>query len=273
MMTTTPFRNRRLKAHDRLLWMEGVKIIKPSQDGEPNFSSQKVTLGKDTRVGETRSSSLQRGTDGGTAREGGETERGESEFEEGSRLTGTVLGREVGHSNLGEELTSVVRKLPRINFEKVSPPRLVCKPSVDGTIQVHVAGRTCTVSLYSPTFLRATFTFPKSYPHVSPTIDLERNLAIPLKTRAFLLASLRKLMAKRAEKGLGSLELALKFLAGEKGDEGGMRDEDEDEEGEREGERDEGRTTCIVPPPARGGAVFGPQGESQPLVVGLLLTK
>lgn len=126
---------------------------------------------------------------------------------------------------------------------------------------MHVAGRTFTVSLYSPTFLRATFTFPKPYPHVSPTIDLERNLAIPLKTRAFLLASLRKLMAKRAEKGLGSLELALKFLAGEKGEEGGMRDEDEDEEGERDGSRDEGRSTCIVPPPARGGAVFGPQGE------------
>jgi hypothetical protein len=111
--------------------MEGVKIIKPSADGEPNFSSQKVTLGRDTRMGETRSSSLQRGTDGGTAREGGETERGESEIEEGSRVTGTVLGREVGHSNLGEELTSVVRKFPRINFEKVSPTSVVTDSAAD----------------------------------------------------------------------------------------------------------------------------------------------
>lgn len=68
----------------------------------------------------TRSSSLVRGTDAGTAREGGETERAESVLSLGSAKTGTAIGRELQHSTLGEEITSVVRRFPRINFEKVS---------------------------------------------------------------------------------------------------------------------------------------------------------
>lgn len=122
-MTISSVRNRRQKAHDRLLWMEGVKVIKPTLDGEPNFEEQKVTLGRESGVVETRSSSLQRGTDAGTAREGGETERAESMVSAGSKATGTQLGREVTHANLGEEITSVVRRFPRVNFEKASNTR------------------------------------------------------------------------------------------------------------------------------------------------------
>lgn len=74
---------------------------------------------------DTRSSSLQRGTDGGTAREGGETERAESALMSGSRTTAQNHNGNGGngglvHKNLGEEVTSVVRRFPRVNFEKVS---------------------------------------------------------------------------------------------------------------------------------------------------------
>lgn len=70
-------------------------------------------------------SSMRRGTtETGTAREGGDTERGESVIE-GSRVTGTAKEREVAvRVGLGEEITSVVRRFPRVNFEKVG--RLRC---------------------------------------------------------------------------------------------------------------------------------------------------
>ena len=128
-MTTTSARNRRQKAHDRLAWMEGVKVLKPPMMGEGDASGD--TASKASNAGgtgkegvesttHTRSSSLVRGTDAGTAREGGETERAESVMSPGSARTGTAVGREVQHTNLGEEITSVVRRFPRVNFEKVS---------------------------------------------------------------------------------------------------------------------------------------------------------
>lgn len=138
---------------------------------------------------------------------------------------------------------------------------------------MHVAGRTCTVSLYSPLFLRATFTFPKNYPHsAAPTIELERNADITLKSRAFLLQSIRKLMASRTQRGLPSLEMALRFLLGDRSyldNEPQEDDDDDDDDGDEELEG-QGlgavaaeilRNNFNVPPPRRGGAIFGPQGE------------
>lgn len=134
-MTILSVRNRRQKAHDRLAWMEGVRVMKPMVDVEPRTAAaggpgETLTLEleleggeRDSRAGETRSSSLQRGTDGGTAREGGETERADSVVSLGSKLTGTALGKESVHANLGEEMTSIVRGFPRVNFEKVSSSR------------------------------------------------------------------------------------------------------------------------------------------------------
>ncbi|KAK4704736.1 SEA/GATOR complex protein SEA3/WDR59, partial [Phenoliferia sp. Uapishka_3] len=255
-MTTSSVRNRRQRAHDRLAWMEGVKVLKPTPDLEQRYNGNKSTAGTETRPGETRSSSLQRGTDAGTAREGGETERAESVLAPGSKTTGTAVGKETVHVNLGEEITSVVRRFPRVNFEKV-----------------HVAGRTCTVSLYSPMFIRATFTFPKNYPHSSaPAIEIERNADIPLKSRAFLLQSIRKLMALRSQRGSPSFEQALRFLLGDRSDlekprpEEGSDDDDDDADEGLEGLTMGGgadilRNNLNVPPPRRGGAVFGPAGQ------------
>lgn len=281
MMTTTKVGNRDQRANDRLAWMEGVKVIKPSHEGEDkNNEGKMVTLGMRENEGtvsnvvdatveprekggmESRSSSVPRGTDAGTAREGGQTETAGSV----SKATGTVRDRDgLSYVNLGEEMTSVVRRFSRITFEKVRPcfcDRMEDVLTVDR--KVHVAGRSCTVSLYSPSFIRATFTFPKNYPHSAPpAIDLERNADTSLKARALLLQGIRKLLASRAERGLPSFELALRFLLGDRSDLGDERKEaiEIDEEDEEDVEVGTG-ISYNIPAPRRGGAVFGPQGQS-----------
>lgn len=145
MMTTHKARNRTQRASDRLAWMEGVKVIKPYVEGEDNYEGRMVTLDREDEVvpsaelkpadaigmqdgggTESRSSSVPRGTDAGTAREGGETEMGGSVLLDGrSKATGTVKERDGGYVNLGEEITSIVRRFSRVNFEKV---RLLLAP-------------------------------------------------------------------------------------------------------------------------------------------------
>lgn len=138
--------------------MEGVEIIKPateerggegSQNGTGNEISteggagrgaDETSVGQEAKRGNAGPGSFREdnrsvyggagGTDGGgTAREGGETERAEgSLLDKGSRGTGTELAgggvrsaaRDAVYANLGEEVTSVVRRFPRINFEKVN---------------------------------------------------------------------------------------------------------------------------------------------------------
>ncbi|GAA5838036.1 hypothetical protein JCM11251_006830 [Rhodosporidiobolus azoricus] len=263
MMTTSKVRTKRQKEHDRLAWMEGVKIIKPPQAieaGPPGEDEeQEGEVGSKAEVDEqipatvTRASSLVRGTDGGTvtAREGDETERAESESRR-SEATGTAVGKEVLYANLGEEITSVVRRFPRVTFEKV-----------------HVAGRTCTVSLYSPLFIRATFIFPRNYPSTSPpTIELERSIEISLKQRAAILQGVRRLMSLRAEKSLPSLEQALRYLLGDRSlDKADEEDDDDAEEALDDAMANpaaeilRNNANVLVPPPRRGGATFGPSGQ------------
>ncbi|GAA5942949.1 Mtc5p [Sporobolomyces koalae] len=250
-------RSRRRRAQDRLAWMEGVKVIKPVPTHEEDLASDDLERKGRTeeRASEsaTRSSSMLRGTDAGTvtAREGTDTERAESLVTGESLATGTATAREATYQNLGEEITSVVRRFPRVNFEKV-----------------HVAGRSCTVSLYSPLFLRATFSFPKRYPVASPpVIELERSADFSLKQRATLLQGVRKLMLSRAERGLPSLEAALRYLLGDRSFDRIEEDDDDEAEEALEGSTLANlpanllRNNVNVPPPRRGGATFGPSGQ------------
>lgn len=139
-MTIGSARNWKQRAHDRLLWMEGVKVfnaeVTPSspaelaskeEEGVKDKENEKLVneLGKEggeverEKDGETES--IRRGTDGGTAREGEQTERGGgSVISAGSKTTAAHGGRGNLFANLGEEMTSVVRRFPRVNFEKVS---------------------------------------------------------------------------------------------------------------------------------------------------------
>lgn len=116
-----------------------------------------------------------------------------------------------------------------------------------------------TVSLYMPSFLRATFTFPKTYPTTSATVEIERSADVNLKSRAFLLQSVRKLMAARKERGQPSFEVALRFLLGDRSvvdEEIAKDDDDDDDDGELGGS-----IHYNVPPPRRAGASFGPHGQ------------
>lgn len=260
-MTTAKVTTRRQKEHDRLAWMEGVKVLRaPEEIEEPETEP----VGQSERPGsvvaptqpQTRASSVVRGgadTDAATAREGEDTERAESIMSRESLQTGTAVGKNAEYATLGEEVTSVVRRFPRVNFEKI-----------------HVAGRSCTVSLYSPLFIRATFNFPRTYPATAPpTIELERSVDLTLKQRASILQGVRRLMALRAERGSPSFEQALRFLSGDRSVEHIEEEEEEDDDAE-DGLQGLGpmslgadilRNNINVPPPRRGGACFGPSGQ------------
>ena len=70
-------------------------------------------------------------------------------------------------------------------------------------------------------------------------------------------------MASRAERGLPSFELALRYLLGDRSDLGDERKEEIgiDEEDEEDELGVEVGTSYNVPAPRRGGAVFGPRGQ------------
>lgn len=143
--------------------------------------------------------------------------------------------------------------------------------------QVHVSGRSCTVSLYSPLFIRATFTFPRTYPaSAPPTIELERSVDLTLKQRAGILQGVRRLMALRAERSLPSFEQALRFLSGDRSVEHIEEEEEEEDDDAEDDLRGLGptglgadllRNNINVPPPRRGGACFGPAGKFGSLLV------
>ncbi|KAF8326824.1 uncharacterized protein EI90DRAFT_1876089 [Cantharellus anzutake] len=81
----------------------------------------------------------------------------------------------------------------------------------------------CTFTLYGPwseegsaTFMRVTFfNFPKEYPRSTspiskPSVEIEKGVDIPMKTRAILLRNLRRILGTKAP----ALELCLLFLLG-----------------------------------------------------------
>lgn len=125
-MTTTKVRTRRQKEYDRLAWMEGVKVLRaPEEVDEPEGESAEPADHPESAVPpsqpETRASSVVRGTDAETltAREGDDTERADSVMSRESLQTGTAVGKNNEYATFGEEVTSVVRRFPRVNFEKV----------------------------------------------------------------------------------------------------------------------------------------------------------
>lgn len=264
LMTTNPIgSNRRRKADLDQAWREGVKDEgvpiaptgqRPAESGLA--SAEASTMGEQTTL--TRSSSLLRGTDSGTIREGAATERAESagQTRAESVATGTMHGREPSttYVDLGAEITKVVGRLKGyITFERTN-----------------IQQRTCTVSLKHVYFLRATFTFPKGYPaSAAPTINLERNVDVPLPVRARLVQSVRRVMSQHKDKGLPSFEAALTFLLGQGSslDEDTNQDDDEDDavgglllDGDDAELGDRHKHYNLVLP-RRVGAVFGPTGK------------
>lgn len=148
------------------------------------------------------------------------------------------------------------------------------------------------MALYGPwaasglsTFLRATFTFPNDYPATPLNIEIERSTSITNKARARILAGVRGLAARYANRGKNSLEPCLNCLMGGKVVEPDEASEDEasadyttklnhllvnqldeaDEEvdGADNGEdaqRQLANRSCLRDP-RRAGAVFSPNGQ------------
>ncbi|CCM03390.1 uncharacterized protein FIBRA_05520 [Fibroporia radiculosa] len=107
--------------------------------------------------------------------------------------------------SLQDEITSVVSRLStsKVKLEKAELTKK----------------RTCTFGLHGPwgdstsVFIRVSFTFPRDYPQAShpqgtPSVDLERNPLISMKSRAFMLRRLRAIR----EKNRPCLEKCLRFL-------------------------------------------------------------
>ncbi|CEH11696.1 Conserved WD40 repeat-containing protein [Ceraceosorus bombacis] len=90
---------------------------------------------------------------------------------------------------LGEEVSSISKRMPRVTFEKVEIAQRVICCNLYGPWGVERG---------QPAFLRITFNYPSSYPSKAPRFDLENHASVPLKTRALLLRSVKKLLRDHA---------------------------------------------------------------------------
>jgi len=136
-----------------------------------------------------------------------------------------------GPETLGDEISLVGGKFPKINFEKVN-----------------IAARTCTVSLTGPwgaenkwVFLRADVTFPSDYPgdaKSSPVFTLEKTNSIPDGNMEVIDANLKKIAETHVGKARVCLEPCLCYLLGERAEDvtwDGSDDEDQSSSDDDEG--------------------------------------
>ncbi|EPQ26720.1 uncharacterized protein PFL1_05699 [Pseudozyma flocculosa PF-1] len=224
-------------AVDPIGWIANVRIQKDSGEDSKQVSDD-ATNGRGSGLDMSRQPSGM-----GTGASAGETDR-----EDG-----------LSSQRLGDEIVALSRKLPRILFEKAE-----------------VAQRTCTLSMYGPwadrepAFLRITIVFPRAYPRLPPSFDLERSANITLKTRAYLLRGLSRLAKQSAQLERPCIELCCRFLLGEPVK---LLDGDDGEGGNAshralsvgsitDSEDDMGPVRPRMKMPARRmGASFGPHGE------------
>ncbi|KAG0636327.1 hypothetical protein HOY80DRAFT_891559 [Tuber brumale] len=178
-----------------------------------------------------------------------------------------------GPETLGDEISLVGVKFPKINFEKVN-----------------IAARTCTVSLTGPwgaenkwVFLRADVTFPSDYPGDAkslPVFTLEKTNSIPDGNLEIIDANLKKIAEAHIGKARVCLEPCLCYLLGERAedaawdgseDEGQSSSDDDDgavglgirstEEEEGVGGLPEINNQASVPLPRACGAVWANDGR------------
>ncbi|PWW78421.1 hypothetical protein C7212DRAFT_182250 [Tuber magnatum] len=199
---------------------------------------------------------------------------GESEESRNSTKGGGLFGIGWdGPETLGDEISLVGVKFPKINFEKVN-----------------IAARTCTVSLTGPwgvgnkwVFLRADVAFPLDYPGDAknlPVFTLERTNSIPDSNLEVIDANLKKIAEAHVGKSRVCLEPCLCYLLGERaedatwdgsGDEGESSSDDDDGVvglGIRSAEEEEGvgglpeiTSQASVPLPRACGAVWANDGR------------
>ncbi|KAI5778688.1 hypothetical protein EDC01DRAFT_673029 [Geopyxis carbonaria] len=125
--------------------------------------------------------------------------------------------------NLGDEISFVGEKFPKVNFEKVN-----------------IAARTCTVSLTGPwgihskwIFIRVVVTFPEEYPadgRSIPEFVLEKTNIIPDENIQIIDAELKRISSAHVTRRRVCLESCLCYLLGERADNAAFVGSDEEED-------------------------------------------
>lgn len=174
--------------------------------------------------------------------------------------------------NLGDEISFVGSKFPKVNFEKVN-----------------IAARTCTVSLTGPwgadnkwIFVRVDVSFPQDYPTDTesiPVFRLEKTNIIPEAHIKSIDAQLQRISTAHVKRKRVCLEACLSYLLGERNDSAplvGSGDEDDNTSSDEEeivnigmnADEEEGLGTAIrdtnqasVPLPKECGAVWTHDGS------------
>lgn len=130
---------------------------------------------------------------------------GKSAFDRFNGMTGAVSSAFETPGNLGEEVSIVGHKFPKIRLEKIS-----------------VATGELVISLNGPwgedeelIFIRADFKFPQDYPNSPPEIDLEKYGSISAETREKIIENVVEISQILASRGRYCLEMCLRYLLGE----------------------------------------------------------
>lgn len=120
--------------------------------------------------------------------------------------------------NLGEEVSVVGNKFPRVQFEKISVST--------GTLVVSLKGPWA-VDSEELVFLRVEIKLPKEYPSKPSQFSIEENKELTTEKRQEILLNLNEISEKHAEHSRFSLEPSLRFLMGEKIDLANIYSDDE----------------------------------------------
>lgn len=133
--------------------------------------------------------------------------------------------------NLGEEVSMVGHKFPRVHFERISVSTGIVVVSLYGAwgLGQSLGGTPHESPAVGPTdldttrmddlvFIRAEMRFPKEYPRRPPRFEIEESHQVTAQIRTNLYAALRLLADKYAQQDRFCLEMCLRVLLGEKVD-------------------------------------------------------
>lgn len=117
---------------------------------------------------------------------------------------------EHGLDNLGEEVSVIGHKFPRIKFENISVSTGILVLSLAGPWHVNNSDDLI--------YLRVEIKFPKDYPSSPPTFKIEENRELAKGTRMEILADLAEITRIYSKYSKFSLEICLRHLMGDKSD-------------------------------------------------------
>ncbi|CCH46746.1 WD40-repeat-containing protein [Wickerhamomyces ciferrii] len=121
--------------------------------------------------------------------------------------------------NLGEEVSVVGHKFPKVKFEKISVST--------GTLVLSLNGPWGNTS-EELVFLRIEIKYPKTYPSEPPTFRIEENRDLEQSKRQEILKTLNEIVKKYASVNRFSLESSLRYFMGEKIELDNLEKDDDD---------------------------------------------